>query len=152
MSKCENIEIPVWVFRHPGVSPNPHMFQVRVSTCTRMGVGFVGTGVGWTAWTCARPVCHPSYEVDSSFSFLYFYLTLSLRIYTYKDRSLQSVVHRPYSGLTFRLIFFLPIFTSVDCLVATGEHRLISFGLVRTHALPYLFLVTSRPLHCPLHF
>src|SRR5882762_5781157 len=36
------------------------MFWVRVSTHTRMGVGFTGMGAGWTLLTCAVPMCHPS--------------------------------------------------------------------------------------------
>ena len=63
-----------------------------------------------------------------SFLFLRF---LSSYIYTYKDHSLRLVVRRPYSGLTVSLIFSYPLltFTSVDGLVATAEHCLISLGL-----------------------
>jgi len=80
------------------------------------------------------------YKVDTIFFSLFFYFTISSHIYTYKDHSLQSVVHRPYSGLTFPLIFFITTFTSVDCLVATAEHCLVSF---RTG---------SGLTHCPSYF
>jgi len=66
VSICQNVKISKYPYGFSGtrgVSPNPHMFRVRVWTRTRTGVGFAGTGPGWTAWTRARPVCHPSKEI-----------------------------------------------------------------------------------------
>jgi len=51
MPKWENIEIPVQVFRH---------LQYFVKPAYVLGVGFEGTGMGWTSYTCAIPVCHPN--------------------------------------------------------------------------------------------
>src|SRR5882724_3208271 len=67
------------------------------------------------------------YEMDAFFFFFPFLPFPFLYIYTYKDHSLCIVVRRPYGGLTFRFLFFLPISTSVDCLVATAEQCLVSF-------------------------
>ena len=53
MSKCENIEIPVRVFRHLQCFTKP-------AYVSGTGVGFAGMGLGWTTRTHARPVCHPS--------------------------------------------------------------------------------------------
>ena len=59
------------------------------------------------------------YKVDTIFFSLFFYFTISSHIYTYKDHSLQSVVHRPYSGLTPSLIPFTTY--------------IYTFGLPRSH-------------------
>ena len=57
----------------------------------------------WDSFQQNPPAC---YEVDTlSFSFFPLLFLFSY-IYTYKDHSLQSVVCRPYSGLTFPLICF----------------------------------------------
>jgi len=63
--------------------------------------------------------------VDAVFFLFSFYLTLSLHINTYKDHSLQLIVRRPYSGLTFPLsVSSTFTFTPSDCLVATGDTAL----------------------------
>jgi len=62
VSICKNVKISKYPYGFSGthgVSPNPHMFQVWVLTHTHMGAGFTGTGLGWTAQTHTRPVCHP---------------------------------------------------------------------------------------------
>src|SRR5882724_10337181 len=67
VSICQNVKISKYPYGFSGtrsVSPNPHMFRVRVWTCTRTGAGFAGTGPGWTARTRARPVCHPKDDKD----------------------------------------------------------------------------------------
>ena len=44
----------------PMVLPKTRRFTVRVQVKHAAGMGFVGTGVGWTLPTCAIPVCHPN--------------------------------------------------------------------------------------------
>jgi len=51
MPKWKNIDIPVQVYSVPTV------FRGH---CGVTGMGFAGTGPGWTSPTRARPVCHPS--------------------------------------------------------------------------------------------
>src|SRR5882724_7227682 len=63
VSICQNVKISKYPYGFSGtrsVSPNPHMFQVRVSTRPCTGAGFAGMGLGWTVQTRARPVCHPT--------------------------------------------------------------------------------------------
>jgi len=72
-----------------------------------------------------------------SFPFLYYSFPHSTLTRTIRY---ALVVCRPYSGLTFCFLLFLPISTSVDCLVATAEHCLASFGLgLDTYTTPFLF-------------
>ena len=44
----------------PVVLPKIHRFTAWVQVKHAMGMGFVGTGAGWTSPTCAIPVCHPT--------------------------------------------------------------------------------------------
>src|SRR5882762_6858246 len=58
--KWEKNEIPIWVFRQPTVLRKPTYVKCGFWTHICTGVGFTGTGAGWTLPTCAIPMCHPS--------------------------------------------------------------------------------------------
>ena len=45
----------------PTVLLKTHMWAVQVCTCTCTGMGFMGTGLGWTLPTHTVPMCHPNY-------------------------------------------------------------------------------------------
>ena len=45
----------------PAVLSKTHRFAVQVQVKHAVGMGFAGTGVGWTSLTHAVPMCHPSY-------------------------------------------------------------------------------------------
>jgi len=60
MKKYENDNITVRVCGYPRCCSKPMGKMVQVCTCTHMGMGFAGMGLGWTSPTCAIPVCHPS--------------------------------------------------------------------------------------------
>jgi len=62
MKKYENDNITVQVCGYPRCCSKPTGKTVRVCTCTHTGMGFTGTGPGWTLPTRAIPVCHPKFD------------------------------------------------------------------------------------------
>ena len=102
----------------------------------------------------ARPFCEcpmpvACYKMDALFFFL-FSLSFSFPLTFTLTRTIRydSVVRRPYGGLTFLLSFsyHLLTFTSVDCLVATAEHCLAHLGLgLDLHTASFIFSYCTAP-------
>src|SRR5882724_7914736 len=63
---CQNektLTYPYGFTVYPQCFVDTTVLWVWFSTRTRTGMGFVGTGLGWTLPTHARPMCHPN-ELD----------------------------------------------------------------------------------------
>ena len=129
-----------------GVTHLPVLSLVGIPSnrCPRLTLTGCHSSAAWElGGDCADAILGEGGDVTRRTLFLAFFFSFLIPfpsyIYTYKDHSLHIVVRRPYSGLTFRVLLFLPISTSVDCLVATAEHCLVS---VRTG---------SGLTHCPIY-